>query len=447
MSTSHPERISDVQEILCVTCQTTNSVDRRFCARCGARLSEPCPECRTPNAIDVVFCGHCGCQLADAFEKRLSDIKGRLEKSESLRQDGHYLEAISLLQAVQSRGDSRLEPFVAEAATRIESLSEERGVRAEEAVEWFARSRASLAEFDQVAAKAWLEKIPPGLRDREMNEALRGVEATLAEIAELTAQIRTGLQQKAWEGMLAQVTRLLTLRPQDTKLQQLSEQLRRRDHQQSSDSTQRKLLVAKQRFLEGQYAAAGESVAAVDDAHVASAHRPLFDTIREVDWLVRDLRREPFASSNLATVAARWHKLRPQDEDAARMVGEARKRLAVKPKDPRFAPRWARRRPNRSWVGRWSTGAGSVGSRDRPSRKLGSRRPPDSSSPTAWRLQGLDVAHLKINLLPRAEKSFLPRLSLRGKAGPMNDVWGLDMGASGLKALRLSRATAAGDSR
>ncbi len=446
MSTSHPERISDVQEILCVTCQTTNSVDRRFCARCGARLSEPCPECRTPNAIDVVFCGHCGCQLADAFEKRLSDIKGRLEKSESLRQEGHYLEAISLLQAVQSRGDSRLEPFVAEAATRIESLSEERGARAEEAVEWFARSRASLAEFDQVAAKAWLEKIPPGLRDREMNEALRGVEATLAEIAELTAQIRTGLQQKAWEGMLAQVTRLLTLRPQDTKLQQLSEQLRRRDHQQSSDSTQRKLLVAKQRFLEGQYAAAGAALAAVDDAHVASAHRPLFDTIREVDWLVRDLRREPFASSNLATVAARWHKLRPQDEDAARMVGEARTRLAVKPKDPRFAPRWAKApaEPFLGWpLEYWRGLRGIEGPVESEAWK---------STPSRFlvayglALQGLDVAHLKINLLPRAEKSFLPRLSLRGKAAPMNDVWGLDMGASGLKALRLSRATAASDS-
>src|SRR2546422_8258459 len=52
--------------IRCPSCGHANRPDRRFCAKCAARLGEVCAACGTQNDPDENFCGHCGAALSAA---------------------------------------------------------------------------------------------------------------------------------------------------------------------------------------------------------------------------------------------------------------------------------------------------------------------------------------------------------------------------------------------
>jgi class 3 adenylate cyclase/tetratricopeptide (TPR) repeat protein len=54
----------------CAACGHTNRSDRRFCAKCGARLGEICAACGTQNDPDENFCGSCGAELRPASARR-----------------------------------------------------------------------------------------------------------------------------------------------------------------------------------------------------------------------------------------------------------------------------------------------------------------------------------------------------------------------------------------
>ena len=52
--------------IRCPSCGHANRPDRRFCAKCGARLGDVCAACGTQNDPDENFCSHCGAALSAA---------------------------------------------------------------------------------------------------------------------------------------------------------------------------------------------------------------------------------------------------------------------------------------------------------------------------------------------------------------------------------------------
>src|SRR5437867_5809963 len=52
--------------IRCPSCGHANRADRRFCAKCGARLGEVCAACGTQNDPDENFCSQCGAALSAA---------------------------------------------------------------------------------------------------------------------------------------------------------------------------------------------------------------------------------------------------------------------------------------------------------------------------------------------------------------------------------------------
>src|SRR5437867_4291196 len=52
--------------IRCPSCGHANRADRRFCAKCGARLGEVCAACGTQNEPDENFCSQCGAALSAA---------------------------------------------------------------------------------------------------------------------------------------------------------------------------------------------------------------------------------------------------------------------------------------------------------------------------------------------------------------------------------------------
>lgn len=58
----------------CPKCKTKNEEPRKFCRKCGAKLSIICPDCGFENLPEDIFCGGCGCKLKDQEERPLVDF-------------------------------------------------------------------------------------------------------------------------------------------------------------------------------------------------------------------------------------------------------------------------------------------------------------------------------------------------------------------------------------
>ncbi|MBX6321920.1 MAG: zinc ribbon domain-containing protein, partial [Rhodospirillaceae bacterium] len=50
----------------CAGCGSDNAADHRFCAQCGAPLTETCPACGFKLPAGARFCGGCGRPLGAA---------------------------------------------------------------------------------------------------------------------------------------------------------------------------------------------------------------------------------------------------------------------------------------------------------------------------------------------------------------------------------------------
>lgn len=52
--------------VQCPACNYSNSVDSRFCQKCGKKLVYSCRACRAENRLDAEFCKSCGVKLSEA---------------------------------------------------------------------------------------------------------------------------------------------------------------------------------------------------------------------------------------------------------------------------------------------------------------------------------------------------------------------------------------------
>jgi Tfp pilus assembly PilM family ATPase len=439
MSTSHRDRPTEIHDVNCGSCQATNSVERRFCGRCGERLWEPCNNCATPNATDQQYCGDCGVDLHEAYRRRMEDITARLARFETLRQEGRYLEASAAIYGIEPSDDTRLKPLLTQVEARSLDLSQERVARGEEVARQFEQGQQALAEHDFAGALKILETIPVGLRDRPMNDALQTASEAIQEMQALDERIRLDLRAGAVDELLPQVNRLLELRPGDEQIIKLAGQLRQRQLRQGQESAARRLAVAKQLFLAGRYAQAAETVQVIADEHIPPGHRKLYDTVLEVDGVVRWLKQEPFLHPGLVGLVQRWQQLRPHDVDAGEMAERIRKRMAARPEDPRFALTWTRLPqttgvtcPVQWWRGleHIEVGADASAFQQSTQRFLVAY---------GLALQGLGLAALPLNLLRKRHRATWQKLSDLRSSSPPRVVWGCDLGTSGLKALQLRR--------
>jgi class 3 adenylate cyclase/ribosomal protein L40E len=56
----------------CLSCDFENAAVKKFCIRCGATLSLPCPKCGSENPPEASFCGDCGASLTQPAPARPS---------------------------------------------------------------------------------------------------------------------------------------------------------------------------------------------------------------------------------------------------------------------------------------------------------------------------------------------------------------------------------------
>ena len=65
------------QILICPNCQTQNSINQRFCIRCGIPLIISCPNCRTNMPLMSKFCPNCGIQFNQSIQQSTKEKKGK----------------------------------------------------------------------------------------------------------------------------------------------------------------------------------------------------------------------------------------------------------------------------------------------------------------------------------------------------------------------------------
>jgi type IV pilus assembly protein PilM len=267
-----------------------------------------------------------------------------------------------------------------------------------------------------------------------MQEAWEQVSATVKEIEELTTQIRQSLKSQQDEHLLPHVLRLLELRPDDTRLSRLAKKLKQRHDQRDLRVAEQRLRRSRDLIASQAYEQAARELAEVNADLLPAKSRELYDTALELAWILNEVRTTPFVTPQLGAILQRWRQLQPKDPRAKRLEDE-------------FARRWKRRQRNQHFPMLWGKSPSTTRLGLPILRWQGTERAcvTNDASPITDRLmlayglalQGLGIARLKMNLLPRERGSWWRRLSALRDAQSASPVWGIDLGTSALKAVEL----------
>lgn len=417
-------------EFSCGQCGTTNEPSRKFCGGCGQNLWSTCPACKKPHPRHERFCGECGVNLAAIEERRLAIAQQRLEDVRESIDTFDFAAAQKRLQALAGGGKDDLPVEHSQAAatmlTQVSKANRHWELAAAAALE---AAREALARRDYRSAAETLGDVPEPLRTKELSQLLAEATAQADEVTRLNTEIRTAIADRRFTGLGARIDRLQQLQPDDSFAASIASQLR-----------DRLFTVAKKKFGEDDCAAClrllDEVPTSVRDEEVEKLAR----VARELEWLNRDIEQSPAADATLLALAQRVVQLRPQNEAAKLRLQEISAALKRPLADPRdAAPAW---RPAHSirfgFPIQWLAGLRRIGCSAEIDKALRAA-PGRGFVACGLALQGIEQAAVPLNLLPQPERGLLGKLPLLRKKTAVPAAWGLDIGSTGICAVRLSR--------
>jgi type IV pilus assembly protein PilM len=453
------EEIQDVQEagLICPRCEAANLPQRKFCAKCGAPLWEPCFQCSEVCAAGENFCGACGVNLAEAAAEQLERVGDAFRAAAEMRSAARFDEAISLLAPIAENSHPRLSERAQRANQLIRQIAAERERGRAAAGEALQRARQCFDAFDYDGAAQVLEQVPSAMRGSEIEELYRLIAARQEEIASLDGRLREAVGQRRLLDLPALLERLLSIKPDHPYAGPLAEQVRK----QLVDAAERQL--AAHRYDE----ALGllEQIA----PHLRSPQsQELYQRAAELVWLSGDLRYSPVVDATLAAVARRLRDMAPDDARAAKFCDEVDRRLKLGQAAGRTAPvAWAAA-PAETPLGVPAECLGGfrrmifAESLSNESGKRGQspfvrstlravpangdcplfpaellRSPGRFAVACGLALAGLKRAAVRINLLAAQQSGLLGRAARFIEPPNPRTAWGLDLGLSGLKAVKL----------
>ncbi len=411
-------------DVSCPKCGRANPVARTFCGGCGQRLCEPCPECGGRLVPGERFCGACGVDLEKQLEQRRHRCERQLREAAEYRQRSDFDAALSRLKAVATVDDPRLQACVQQAAEWLQEVTAEKDRWRKIAEEARLQAEQHLAEYRHEEAVAALERLPEPLRPAHL---LAEARAKRDEVAGLTAAIRDAVRAGELQELPASINRLLELQPGHEMAKRLARQLR-----------DRLVAAAKKKLAVDEFAAALRVLEKIPESELDEEVEAVRDQGRELDWLLQDVKLAPAVDAPLVALAERLVKLRPGHREAAELLTKLRVRFREPPADRRHsAPAWASpRQPRFGFPVHGLAGLQRILRSPEIDARL-RQTPGRWSVACGLALQALDQAAVPLNLVPAKEAGLLTKLPfLRRKTATF--AWGLDFGATGVKAVRLT---------
>jgi len=424
----------------CASCGKPASHGRAFCGHCGARLWDPCIECGARNQVCERFCCQSGVDMRRRLEAIQADLDDRLATAAQNELDGNLLAAFQALEGSPEHDHSQLASRIETVRRRRTELHDARQQAIAERGQRVDQARQLIQQRKFAAAFETLDKIPASLRDQEARRLLAELEQPLSEIKRLRAALGAILKSGKADGALSMAERLVELEPDADDVRRVSEQLRLQ--QQQLDNVLSKKLLAKARdsVAKNDYLTARRCLERMP-LLTHDTDLKLHSAIEDRVWLEHQLKIQPYADKTLLRLAERLTKLQPRDEIAAKLFAEMGARISR-----------AENCAGRPFIP-WAKSAASTrfGVMVEPICNLPKIHwQADRTEISAWvgnmrqflvalglALGGLGDAPLADLEFKAGASSWLGRLTAGRKR--KSAAWGIDVGSSGLKALRLAR--------
>lgn len=427
--------------VLCGHCSAPNVSSRKFCGKCGQGLWEVCATCHEKTSAGEAFCGSCGGKLDDALARQTALIEQTLVEAERLAMEFLFVEALAQLEPVLHITHPRLQSLVERARAQRDRLRLEQAERKQEAVAALAAARAHLEGNDFRRALQAVKGVAEPLRGEELEELLAELRVREEACRALFQQIRTRLDAKATADLLPLVEEYLQLDPQHPEVAKLAEKLRLRHQQQSLQQRDKLCEAARQSLERFEYQKAVDQLNMIPQEARQGDYSKLLEQAEELAFLANSLREAPHVDRVLVSIAERLVKHSPGDQQAAKKLQDLRQRIDTTSRDPRAgAPEWAVA-PPRTPLGKpadWWGGFARLIPKDVKLREQLGAAPGRFFVAAGLALQGLQRARVDVNLCPAEKKAgLLDRLGKMGRSKPVTKAWGIDLGATALKAIKL----------
>ena len=216
----------------CPFCGHNNEDESQFCESCGEPLLVPCYSCQVTVKPWATFCNVCGIDLVELMDTRLRELQEQQQAVRSLRGEYRHTDAIELVGRLALETHPQFSEFRDWAEEREKGLRRELQELEQRRTDAFQASETAMAEnrFEEVIRL--LESLPTAvLRDPE-RQLLAAAKQRVERLEQLFETIRKATQERQIEGLGSLVDEYLTLRPDDSKILSLREQLVFRDNRQ-----------------------------------------------------------------------------------------------------------------------------------------------------------------------------------------------------------------------
>lgn len=414
----------------CPRCAADNQRTGKFCSKCGAPLWEACFNCGETCAAGEEFCAACGANIGRVAAENIERVENELREAERLWAECRFEEAIVLLGAVGKNKHPRVFDQARRAAEMLKQASRERVQRRNEAETARQRAEILLAEFDYEAAARALEAVSPPLRSDQIKGLLTRSRQCRREIAALEAEIRDDAQHKRIDDLLTKIERLLALQPRHAEAMTLAEKVQ-----------QRIAAAAEKALNEHRYERAVQLLERIPPKAGDAGVVELLRRARETACLARDLRNAPVVDQTLFALAERMRLLSPSDATMRKLHDELqRRRRAAAARSAGQPLAWANP-PKNTPLGapvEWLASFHRISSIDSPETADLHRHPGRFAAACGLALAGVGGAAVDINLSAVGRLGMLGRVARLVRAKTARSAWGIDLGTSALKAVKLA---------
>ncbi len=415
--------------LCCPQCHEENLPQWSYCAKCGTALWEPCLGCGEPCATGENYCGACGICLSDVAAEQIERLETDFREATDMVSAFQFEEAIALLTRISEKDHPRLDKYAARARELIGPLATQRQRQRATADEACQRARQCLAAFDYDGAAEFIENVPLPLQNDDMRELRSRIAEQRREINTLTEELRHAVRRKRLLELPPRIERLLVLKPDHAFAKSLAGQV------------QKQFVAAAKRMLaEHRYDQALHLLDRISVLADATDFQQLRRQTAELAWLDWDLRNAPMVDDTLVAVAKRLRRLAPDDARAVRLCDELQRRARLAKGGQRQEPLpWARP-PEQTPLGvpvQWLTGFRRVTCAEALDQSDLLRYPGRFAIACGLALSGIKQAAVRINLLSSQQQGVLRRITHLMRPQSARSAWGIDLGSSGLKAVKL----------
>ena len=256
------------------------------------------------------------------------------------------------------------------------------------------------------------------------------IAARREEIAALDGDLRDTVGEKRLLDVLPSIERLLMLKPDHAFATELAEQVR-----------DRLIHLAERRLAEYCQDEALQLLDRIPPHCRSPKSEELRRQAAELAWLGFDLRKAPVVDATLVAIGTRLRQLTPNDPQVAALDDEVRRRAKQAQRNERGADRLgasAEETPLGVAVEGLAAFRRIACTEAAASEAELLRSPGRFAVACGLGLAGLKRAALQVNLLAGQQRGMLSRASRLIRSHGDRAAWGLDLGMSGLKAVKLS---------